>query len=208
MDDPVRFRRHHQPAGRDRHAAAASRHAGLGRPGRGLGARRDRFARVHERPGGAAGHERGRAARGAGAGPCRSGLCPLRRPCPPARHRRAGGQRRAGLRHPGHPGARGHGRSAHRGQPAAAGRAAPLEAGNALVAAGLRQRQLQVRPARRAASRGQARAVRGRRQLGLLRLGQGRARAGQRPSCWITAAPTASCIPPSSTSTRRCRACP
>ena len=29
-----------------------------------------------------------------------------------------------------------------------------------------------------------------------------------RPSCWITAAPTASCIPPSSTSTRRCRACP
>ena len=50
--------------------------------------------------------------------------------------------------------------------------AAPLEAGNALVAAGLRQRQLQVRPARRAASRGQARAVRGRRQLGLLRLGK------------------------------------
>ena len=47
------------------------------------------------------------------------------------------------------------------------------------------------------------RAWRGRRQLGLLRLGQGRARAGQ--GCWITAAPTASCIPPSSTSTRRCR---
>ena len=29
-----------------------------------------------------------------------------------------------------------------------------------------------------------------------------------RPSCWITAAPTASCIPPSSTSTRRCRCRP
>ena len=68
-----------------------------------------------------------------------------------------------------------------------------------------RQRQLQVRPARRAASRASVLSW-----ATAARTSASRARPStcRQAKLWITAAPTASCIPPSSTSTRRCRACP
>ncbi|OMP13553.1 hypothetical protein COLO4_01436, partial [Corchorus olitorius] len=87
------------PAGRDRHPAQPLRPAGLAGTGRRLGARRDRLARMHEGPGRAAGHGRGRAARPPGQHRDRSRLRRLRGGRPGPRHGGAGGQRRHRLRH-------------------------------------------------------------------------------------------------------------